>query len=514
MKKIFTFIAATLLAAGAVAETVVINPMAETAFRTNVGWNGETESTPTAWQNGFPKTNQATIECTYSQRMWAQEMFDVTDIDLANAKAVSLKFVNANASGYRLGAWIVPNADWNTEEAQTWTDGVCPVVETFKEVVGAYPSYKTEKKTYLAYADAPQDEVKMAQVINFAGASLETLKAGVVTKEGRNYISFIITFRETDASYSTSRNPKYYGIGNETEENRPTMTVEVETAAVVNNTTGAGYASLAAAVADIPTITAETNMPTVLTINKDVEISSRLNIKTQNVTIKGATGNEKILRAESYKNGLMFLTQDTLATLTVEDLIIDGQDIESSAAVFEAGNKGLTVLNNISIEHVVTTGKQGVISNKSNARLVINGVRMSNCTADNSKALVFVGTNKVTLSSTNDFGAIHVEKANYLINDGATNTQAIVVDDTRAANFLLVKNGQVSNFTISGQAEGLELVQDGNDIYLADANYTSAIEHIMTDNKHTSSASYNIFGQQATSAKGFVISNGRKMLCK
>ena len=514
MKKLFTLIAATLFAAGAVAETVVINPMAETAFRTNTGWNGETETAPTAWQNGFPKTDQATIECTYSQRMWAQEMFDVTDIDLANATAVSLKFVNANASGYRLGAWIVPNADWNTEEAQTWTDGICPVVETFKEVVGVYPSYKTEKKTYLSYAAAASDEVKVAQVIDFAGAALETLKQGVVTKDGRNYISFIITFRETDASYSTSRNPKYYGMGNENEENRPTMMVEVEAAAVMNAITGAGYATLAAAVADIATITEETNEPTVLTINKDVEISSRLNIKTQNVTIKGATGNEKILRAESYKNGLMFLTQDTLATLTVENLIIDGQNVESSAAVFEAGNKGLTVLNNVSIEHVVTTGKQGVICNKSNGRLVINGVGMSDCTASNSKALVFAGTSKVTLSGSNDFGSIHVEKTNYFTNDGATNTQAIVVDDTRAANLLLVKNGQVSDFTVSGQADGLELVQDGNDIYLADANYTSAIEHITTDGNRSAGASYNLFGQHAAGSKGFVISNGRKMFCK
>lgn len=493
----------------AMADTYTLNPIAEVAFRTNTGWNGTDETAPTAWQTGFPKTNQETIECTYSQRMWAQEMFDVTDVGLSNASEVTLTLINANSSTYRLGAWVVPNADWTSAEAQTWTDGTCPVVEAFKSVVGVYPSYQTSSKTYLAYASA--DDVTKTQLITFSGDALTTLKNGVVEKDGKQYLSLIITFRETDASYSTGRNPKYYGVGSSVETNRPVLTVTKNTPAVVNNTTGTGYETLAAAVADIATVTEDNNNSVVLTLNKDVEISSRLNIKTQNVTIQGATGEERILRASSYVNGLMFLTQDTLATLTMENLVIDGQGVEASAAVFEASNKGLTVLNNVTIKDAVTTSTQGIFCNKNNGRAVLNGVTITGSTASASKALVFVGTSKMTLSGNNNFGAVYVEKDNYLTDEGATAQQVVIVDNTRTPNIVLVKGGTLANYTVSGQAEGLSLVQNGNDLYLSAE--TTAIHTVSETATVAEGNVYNLAGQMVGSAcKGVVIKNGKKYI--
>lgn len=46
--------------------------------------------------------------------MWAQQMYDVTDVDFDNATKVTLNFTMAGSNNYRLGAWIYPDADVTT----------------------------------------------------------------------------------------------------------------------------------------------------------------------------------------------------------------------------------------------------------------------------------------------------------------------------------------------------------------------------------------------------------------
>ena len=224
MKKLFTLIAMALMTMGTWAQTT-ISPAAEMAFRT-AGTEKDVTTEPTAWQSGFPKTDQATIECTYSQRMWAQQMYDVTDVDFDNALKVSLNFTMAAKANYRLGAWIYPDADWTEEAAQTWTDGKCPIVENFKNAISVYPSFIAERNSYLARYEGSTSG-NTTQNIDFADSKLEALKNAVVIKNGRKYINFIITFSEPKASWSKDRAPKYYGMANETEANRPYMTVEL-----------------------------------------------------------------------------------------------------------------------------------------------------------------------------------------------------------------------------------------------------------------------------------------------
>ena len=214
-----------LVTMGVWAETKTVSPAAEMAFRT-AGTEKDVETVPTKWQSGFPKSDQATIECTYSQRMWAQQMFDVTDLNFDEATKVSLNFTMAAKANYRLGAWIYPNADWTEESEQTWTDGVCPIVENFKAAIGTYPSFIAESNTWLARYEGSTSG-NTTQNIDFTSeAQLKALKDAVVEKNGRKYISFIITFSEPKASWSKDRAPKFYGMGNETEANRPYMTVD------------------------------------------------------------------------------------------------------------------------------------------------------------------------------------------------------------------------------------------------------------------------------------------------
>ena len=91
MKKVFTLIAMALVTMGVWAETKTVSPAAEMAFRT-AGTEKDVETVPTKWQSGFPKSDQATIECTYSQRMWAQQMFDELVKTLSRSESLTEDF--------------------------------------------------------------------------------------------------------------------------------------------------------------------------------------------------------------------------------------------------------------------------------------------------------------------------------------------------------------------------------------------------------------------------------------
>lgn len=61
------------------------------------------------------------------------------------------------------------------------------------------------------------------------------------------------------------------------------------------------------------------------------------------------------------------------------------------------------------------------------------------------------------------FGALYIEKQNYITNKDAEGTQDIIVDATRVAG-VLVKNGNVANYTITGST--LQVNQIGDDVWL------------------------------------------------
>ena len=130
-----------------------------------------------------------------------------------------------------------------------------------------------------------------------------------------------------------------------------------------------GYADLAAALAAVQD--GET-----ITLLADQEVSTRINVKDMAITIDG--GGYAIKRATSYTNGLMFLTlaktADTgkNAELTLQNMTIDGQNVETTAAVIEASNNGTTTLNGVTIQNVVTSAQAAII-NKSGGKLVLQG---------------------------------------------------------------------------------------------------------------------------------------------
>ena len=114
----------------------------------------------------------------------------------------------------------------------------------------------------------------------------------------------------------------------------------------------------------------------VITLLADQEISSRVNVQNKAITIDGDS-KYTIKRATGYTNGLLFLTvkpgtSEKNATLTLKDVTIDGQSLETSAAVVEASNNGTTILDNVTIQNITTTA-DAVIVNKNGGKLTLKG---------------------------------------------------------------------------------------------------------------------------------------------
>lgn len=128
------------------------------------------------------------------------------------------------------------------------------------------------------------------------------------------------------------------------------------------------YADLQSALADVAAGETAT-----ITLLADQDISSRINIKNVNVTI---TGGKTIKRATGYTNGLVFLTvkpdEDMTTSLTFDGVVLDGQNVESTAAFIEASNNGTTTLKDVTMQNVVNTNGAAIV-NKSGGKLVLKG---------------------------------------------------------------------------------------------------------------------------------------------
>lgn len=229
------------------------------------------------------------------------------------------------------------------------------------------------------------------------------------------------------------------------------LTAPVEPTAQIGTT---GYADLAAA------LTAVQDGETI-TLLADQEVSSRINVKNMSITIDGQ-GQYAIRRATTYTNGLVLLTQKAdegyATAVTLQDVVLDGSAVETSAAFIEASNGGATVLNGVTVQNVTTTADAAII-NKGGGRLTLNGVTFTNCTA--AKADVFEGTS-VTLAGSNTIGSIYVEKQLTLKAEGATATSPVVLKtDAQRAFGLLVEGGDASQFA----SETFRLSQQMDGVY-------------------------------------------------
>ena len=204
------------------------------------------------------------------------------------------------------------------------------------------------------------------------------------------------------------------------------MAKPVEPTAQIGSTEYADLQAALAAVQDGETIT----------LLDEQEISARVNVKNMSITIDG--NSKAIKRATTYTNGLMFLTQKpdegNTTALTLKDVTIDGQNVETTAAVIEAGNNGATTtLNNVTIQNVVTTANAAVV-NKSGGKLVLEG--------NIAIPSLFVGNGVIADATSATISG----------------TTALATDDTRPYG-IIIEGGKAADYTCA--AFRLSQQQDG-----------------------------------------------------
>ena len=306
----------------------------------------------------------------------------------------------------------------------------------------------------------------------------------------------------------------------------------------VTSEDGESYATVADAVNAV-TEAAEGETPTevTMTVTSDQEVSARVNVNSKDVTLKADENSTEeettIKRAENYTNGLIFLTQNETAKLTIENLVLDGQNVEATQPFIE-NSKGTVVLDGATFKNCVSSSAQGsTVSNKTSGHLTLKDVKFVGCkviiggassaprraaSTDTSKGIVFVGTNNVKLVGNNTFDAdcpthIYVEKKNRIDGTDATHTAPIkiMVDSNREAG-MLVKGGHVNQYELVG-IDGMELVQQGADVYMV---ATTGIRTINAEILTGDHKIYDMRGRKLTTIteKGIYIIDGKKVVVK
>ena len=349
MKKLFFCAVAALMSLSMMAETAKINPTWEACYRTD-------NNTPTKWNSGFPKFTDEQFEVKNKDaRIFVIQTWTIANI----SKVDSLDFVYERVSGQTnkgdLAMWLFPYSS-----APTTSTYSADFIEDVKAVLGVYPGGDIDENHAPFKVSAVREaDGKLYRAVALSKTEIATLVAAGKVENDYLTVNVLLT------TYTASQNFKYYHTGDNQSFCSVFYAGEVVVPAIVNNTTKAGYNDLATAVE-------EATAGDVLILNEDVTISgSRLEIKKE-LTIQGATGEEKIICGVA-ANTLMVLANgnETDYTVTFKNLTVDGQNEVRATQTFDSNNKAKLCFDGVSVintTYSVVTGD--VKSNGSNIVLV------------------------------------------------------------------------------------------------------------------------------------------------
>lgn len=329
MKKLFLLAAAALTCLSVLAETATINPTFEGNYRTN-------NAVPTGWTK--VTTTDAQFEVYNGARFFAVQTWQIANI----SKVDSLEFVYTRVAGQTnngdVSMWAFPYNSMVTSSADYNTLGVA-FLNDVQTVLGVMPG-NTITNAPMATSESVDADGVHSRVIRLGAAAINSLKAaGTIAGD---YLTVNILLN----TLNSTNNYKYYHTATET---MPASyctvhyTGEVETPAILNNTTKTGYSDLRAAVT-------EATAGDVLIINEDITISgSRLEIQKA-LTLQGATGAERLI-CDVPANQLMILANDNTEAyqVTFKNLVIDGQSTTRATQTIDSNNKATLVFDGVSI---------------------------------------------------------------------------------------------------------------------------------------------------------------------
>lgn len=235
-----------------------------------------------------------------------------------------------------------------------------------------------------------------------------------------------------------------------------------------------------------------------LILKDDVVFTDRK--PTKNVTIKGETGNEKLI--QNFNNKLLFACGSRFA---LENLIVTAQNGPGSTPMFEVAKNNPLILTDVTFDGIKSSHSEGIINIKTDGALNLTNVNFVNCEGSTLNALCKVGATKtLNLTGKNEGLKVYVEAAGCINASELTNEQPIVLTlseiltESPAARSLsendVIVNGcdDPSKFDLTNS--GYKLVGENGNLVLAKAGDTTAIDEIGVDGEDAPVEYYNVQG--------------------
>lgn len=338
------------------------------------------------------KNSDAEFELKQSANIFGLQKYTVDN--LAAAKKITFVLKGAADKGTDASAiWVFTMNDWSTstpasdmETAFTATTGV------------THGATGTTVGTYLMVnTTSNRSTTDGVQTCNFeiTGEKLAKLKS--VASD--NTFTLLITNAISDVEGNKDTQRKYYSFANETEANRPYVSVEYDPVVLETNSTISTYTTINAAFDGIAAGEIGT-----ITLYDDATITSRCNSSTKTINVVPAKAGLKI--TSSLTSSLWFLTQEGGTVNIGSDsyqLTIDGNNNTNSKCFVECGNKSVsTTLNNVKFLNCKTSA-EGLTSSiicykNSGGSLYLKNVELDGCEVSYSgSGLIFDGLGELNI---------------------------------------------------------------------------------------------------------------------
>lgn len=492
MKKIYMMMAASLVCASASAKTVEVN----FSGSDNEGWTAGGNEQVSNGHFYAPMGEQPNGKYRQDMRYDAPADGEALSFNPSTDKVLAVKFIGSRPSGnmtmeMRFSDNTTLNSKWKNRP-----DGT-----TVTKAGNQVCYYNLDKDE--AYATLSATDLKFIQ-----------FKIADATEAPFEYtIDWIKVYPSVEA-LEADKNRADDGEGDVDE-------AVVVNMPVVNETTQTGYTALAEAWDQAKT-------GDVITINEDQTIGARLNANGREITIQGASSDVRVLRGEKYTNGLMFLTsrgdveidgvtETRNGSITLKNLVIDGQDVAATSNFVEASNNGVFTLEDVVFANCTTSHNQGLVSMKNGGRVNATNVTMYNVNIMEGRGAIFCGTDKLTVSGSTSV-SVFCEKA--LTFNAADMAEGAVVnifvdaarDMTEAALIVKGENLSVSNFNSAMNNYNLRAAEAGIE-FVYEEGYTSGVEGVAAEAENAPVEWYNLQGVRvAEPANGlFIRRQGNKV---
>ena len=389
------------------AETDYTYPQHEIGYRFNASgaWN----------TSDFPKlgSGSETLELTYASRLYVVEQFLIEDFRPSYIYTLTLK-KSGNASNIK--AYDFPYA--LPTDHETSADSLCKYIAS---VTGATIAVETPSAPTVIPIDAKDKNSDDEWKLIIPGYKMTPIYQNGSTVK----VNLLLSGGGQSVFYSSK-------VEN---ANRPTL---VKTGSYPVKIGSNYYANLAAAVTDV------TDGQTI-ELTENTTIASLIRKDGINVTLNG---NGYTLTNSGTATTLFLATAS--GTLTLENLIFDGNNVAATAELVQQGDNGALTIKDATIRNAQTSSDKCVICSKgTGGKLTLDNVTFDNCgTSNANNAVIFIGnscTLKNALTFTNCDGAnvfidgdkrVDLDKNTF----NPTTPLTIRLKDTRTDDKLTVNN--------------------------------------------------------------------------